>query len=310
MSDETTIQQPRGPAGSALDPSGPTPERRPEPAAAVWPAASEHTRLYRAESAVRGEFSDWRKEALDASGHTEAEGRWFVADPAMLDWYKADIGANTVVAYVDVPTAELERYRISNSTEQIGRRPVRSYSRDPENEFFLPRDLADARKVLDGGRVPDAFDHVAENLRQYWYDEGLGSPRDSWVGLPAEDKIAYLADFAGANDVPYERFAATARKMLEMGPGQEFSADITQHLRRELDQSREWYARYRADQRRDRAQPNESRPDTTAPASGEPGGPSPDPAKRDGPAEQKTYDPTEFARGPAPKIKGKDVPEL
>jgi hypothetical protein len=47
-----------------------------------------------------------------------------------------------------VPTADLEKYRVSNSEEQIGRRPVSSFSRDPENEFFLPRALAERRERL------------------------------------------------------------------------------------------------------------------------------------------------------------------
>jgi hypothetical protein len=53
------------------------------------------TRLYRAEPAPsEGNIPDWIKQEQDASGHTEAKGRWFVTDPTMLDWYKEDIGPN------------------------------------------------------------------------------------------------------------------------------------------------------------------------------------------------------------------------
>ena len=103
--------------------------------------------LYRVESASsEGSMSDWIKQGQDASGHTEAKGRWFVSDPSMLDWYREDIGPNAVTVYVNVPAADLEKYRVSNCTEQFGHRTVMSFSRDPENEFFLPRGLASQSK--------------------------------------------------------------------------------------------------------------------------------------------------------------------
>jgi len=85
------------------------------------------------------------------SGHTEAEGRWFVADPSMLDWYREDAAGPTRTVYVDVPTVDLDQYRVSNSQERIGRRSVASYSKDPENEFFLPREIAATRQELSAG---------------------------------------------------------------------------------------------------------------------------------------------------------------
>lgn len=87
--------------------------------------------------------SDWIRESQIATGHAGAEGRWFVADSTMLDWYREDAGGPTRTLFVDVPTAHLETYRVSNCTEQIGHRPVKTYSRDPKNEFFLPRELAE-----------------------------------------------------------------------------------------------------------------------------------------------------------------------
>jgi hypothetical protein len=116
------------------------------------------TRLYRAEPIPGGkEWAEWVEVTRDELGITQAEGRWFVADPALLDWYREDAVGPTHTVYVDVPTAELERYRVANSEERIGLRPVRSFSRDPENEFFLPRDLAEAKRVLPAGRdtAPD-----------------------------------------------------------------------------------------------------------------------------------------------------------
>src|SRR5262249_28262894 len=91
------------------------------------------TRLYRVEPIPSGrEWAEWEKNARDGLGITQAEGRWFVADPSMLDWYREDAIGPTRTVYVDVPTADLEKYRVSSSTEQYGRRPVKSFSRDPE----------------------------------------------------------------------------------------------------------------------------------------------------------------------------------
>ncbi len=43
---------------------------------------SEYTRLYRCEviSPRPAATSEWMRDALEESGHTKAEGRWFVAD--------------------------------------------------------------------------------------------------------------------------------------------------------------------------------------------------------------------------------------
>ncbi len=76
----------------------------------------------------------------------------------MRDWYRAHHDPDpTRTVYVDVPTADLEKYRVSNITEQSGRRSVKSYSRDPENEFFLPKDLTTQAKSLGViGRIAQA----------------------------------------------------------------------------------------------------------------------------------------------------------
>ncbi|WP_020474192.1 MobF family relaxase [Zavarzinella formosa] len=111
-------------------------------------AASGHTRLFRVEPAQRAVHADWIQAAQAERGHTEAQDRWFVQDPAMLEWYRQDAKGPTITTYVDVPTADLERYRVRNVTEQIsGRTPV-SFSKDPDNEFFLPRPLADSRQAV------------------------------------------------------------------------------------------------------------------------------------------------------------------
>jgi hypothetical protein len=108
--------------------------------------AAGFTRLYRVEPAFRASIPDWRSEHPLMAGILEAQGRWFVSDPTLLDWYLEDSIGRMKTIFVDVPTADLESYRVSNSTERIGPRSVRSYSKDPDNEFFLPRELSDTRQ--------------------------------------------------------------------------------------------------------------------------------------------------------------------
>jgi hypothetical protein len=73
-----------------------------------------------------------------------------------------------------VPTADLEKYRVSNCTEQIGSRPVKSYSRDPENEFFLPRELADSRQQIAIRGVTMADKSEPAGIYQVWHKEDDG----------------------------------------------------------------------------------------------------------------------------------------
>jgi hypothetical protein len=111
--------------------------------------ASGYTRLYRGEAgpAKTKPVEGWLQDALKGSDQQKAGGRWFTADPAALEWYLRDAGEGAVTQYVDVPTADLEKYRVANLDETVDGLKPRAFSRDPDNEFFLPRDLADQRKV-------------------------------------------------------------------------------------------------------------------------------------------------------------------
>ena len=98
------------------------------------------------------------------SGHLAAEGRWFTRDREALIWYREDKGpeARPVVVFVDVPERMLERLRVSNQPE-----PAR-FSRDPENEFFLPASLARMKRRLGaaeliGAPVPRAMHDRGES---------------------------------------------------------------------------------------------------------------------------------------------------
>jgi len=100
-------------------------------------------RLYRCESfSGRGRRPDpepgsWIWQGAVESGLWDAMGRWFVEDAAILPWYARDAGAFRIVS-IDVDPDEAELWRVSRNPS-AGR-----FSRDPDNEFFVPRAVAEA----------------------------------------------------------------------------------------------------------------------------------------------------------------------
>lgn len=93
--------------------------------------------------------ADWRHQGLLASGAWDALGRWFTERPEILAWYAADVGPRFRVVSVALPPAEAERWRVSRLPR------ARAFSKDPLNEFFLPRDAAEAAR-----RDPDMEETV------------------------------------------------------------------------------------------------------------------------------------------------------
>jgi len=118
------------------------------------PAAPGTVRLYRVEATpeqiANAKISPWAKESPEFKQAMEAGGRWFTDDPAEADWYlKNEYPEGRVVA-VDVPVDEAEKFRVSNIPEKEGGKNVeenpRAFSRRPEKEFFLPREMAGQAK--------------------------------------------------------------------------------------------------------------------------------------------------------------------
>jgi hypothetical protein len=182
MADQREPRGQAGPAGAAPEPG--------------------FTRLYRVEpDGPEVGRPDWVRQAQAESGHLEAEGRWFVADPVLLDWYREDAAGPTRTVFVDVPTADMERYRVANSEERIGLRPVRSFSRDPENEFFLPRALAGAKQVLLEAPVADRGAGIG--VYQVWHDAGwperAGLNARFGVETPFPQGFLHVADVQAAS---------------------------------------------------------------------------------------------------------------
>jgi len=118
------------------------------------PAAPGTVRLYRVEAtpeqSANAKISPWAKESPEFKRTMESSGRWFTDDPAEADWYlKNEYPEGRVVA-VDVPVDEAEKFRVSNIPEKEGGKNIeenpRAFSRRPEKEFFLPREMAGQAK--------------------------------------------------------------------------------------------------------------------------------------------------------------------
>ena len=106
----------------------------------VW-EQSDVTKWLR-EAAASGEAIDEILLSYRTSPQARAAGRWFVlcSDRSNIDWYLKDTPNSELVA-VDVPVADLEKYRVCNLGPEGDLCP-RSYSLRPGEEFFLPPALA------------------------------------------------------------------------------------------------------------------------------------------------------------------------
>ncbi len=136
------------------------------------------TRLYRAESKTKKNPPEWVAHEQKQSGHSDAEGRWYVKDKSLLDFYVKDIGPSAKIKHIDVPTSEVNKYLVSRSTERLGDRSVKSFSRDPNNEFFLPKDLASKGRDLVNPRdelmkAKDSVDTLMEAIYTKYKQVGV-----------------------------------------------------------------------------------------------------------------------------------------
>jgi hypothetical protein len=129
------------------------------------------SRLYRAESAAPADWSklpEWLREAVERSGATAASGRWFAADRDNVDWYCQHLrnsGLPPRVVYVDIAAQEVAKYRVANQPQ------IQQYSRRPEEEYFLPKELAEVRRPLpaiDSVQAARQMTTLIEGTRWRW----------------------------------------------------------------------------------------------------------------------------------------------
>lgn len=111
---------------------------------------SDTVRLYRVDSRGGKPVPSWMLDDPDFKSIKDATGRWFTADPDHLNWYLADAGKDAKISAVDIPKANLEKYRVANQSQD-----VKQFSARHDEEFFLPKDLAKSRQVVDPNELPD-----------------------------------------------------------------------------------------------------------------------------------------------------------
>jgi hypothetical protein len=154
----------------------------------------------------------WNMQALASSSAGKAQGRWFLLadDVERLDWYIKDAGEGAKIQYVSVPKKDLEKYRVANISKTEDDLDPRSFSREPENEFFLPRDIAKTASEerpsirsgaddVDGVRVGDEADALLPDAEDTITIDSsailAGFESKPWT-RPALDGVEPLADDA------------------------------------------------------------------------------------------------------------------
>ena len=91
------------------------------------------TRLYRGESTQKAKLPDWVEQSPARQGAADAEGRWWTDKEDIAKWYADEAAPNGRVTTLDIGPVEAEGFRVTNNPD------AKRFSRDPENEFFLPR---------------------------------------------------------------------------------------------------------------------------------------------------------------------------
>lgn len=163
------------------------------------PVNDELVTVYRAE--VKPEFRkdapDYVKQAQSDNGIKDASGRWFVEDPSLLDFYVKDIGADKAhIVSTQVKRSELEQHRVSKTTETIAGKSPKSFSKDPDNEFFLPRHIASRAKPIAPKTPPKTGDDFLDALNRHTSTTGRMLARDIYDKMKTEGSFkGNLAEF-------------------------------------------------------------------------------------------------------------------
>ena len=161
-----------------------------KPAEVSPPVQEGYTCLYRIEPTKKADYPDWLKEMRKEKGFEDAQGRWYTDDETTLDWYREDTGTENRTVYIDVPTEQVEQYRVINQPDKVKR-----FSKDPNTEFFVSTELANSKKeyvkpaeevapveppnpATDPGIVRDVPPGIADNIAPVQYLSELNG--DHW----------------------------------------------------------------------------------------------------------------------------------
>ncbi|GAI23144.1 unnamed protein product, partial [marine sediment metagenome] len=111
----------------------------------------ETIRLYRAEEkpGSGNKAPDWVEQYPEWQRTNQAVGRWFTDDLEEAEWYLNNMFIDGKIVTVEVPKEVANRYRVSN-LEKGGGKDIEenpfAFSRRPEIEYFLPRNIAHQKK--------------------------------------------------------------------------------------------------------------------------------------------------------------------
>lgn len=119
-------------------------------------------------------------------------GRWFASGKDIAGWYirPEHIGEmKGEMVYVDVPSSDVGKYRVSSASPE-----VRSFSSDPENEYFLPRELASKAASIKEQLGPELGRATGIERRATGAAQTKRRLRDFTAKYPDEYQIADNAD--------------------------------------------------------------------------------------------------------------------
>jgi hypothetical protein len=219
------------------------------------PVAPGMVRVYRGEDSpgTGAPAPDWVTQSDAYKASQQASGRSWVTDPELAKWYVNDAGEGGRMVYQDVPASVAEKSRVQDNPE------ARRYSRDPENELFLPAEYAGKGKPVPsgggqpGGQSPnparDAFNRAkkaadqANPAKKLW--EKLKDDEGS-VKIPgAAPEYAYRS-----TQKPADRVALNDAGVLYTTPNEAYSKNWGPHTQRlEISPHKTLdFTRFRADQ--------------------------------------------------------------
>lgn len=104
--------------------------------------------LYRIQSSKNKPLPEWIAHEHQKSGISQAQGRWFTGNQEALPFYMEDT-LSPELRLIVLPVNQLRQWRVSSLPSVLidGSRP-QAFSRDPDHEFFVSRQLAQCAKVV------------------------------------------------------------------------------------------------------------------------------------------------------------------
>jgi hypothetical protein len=211
---------------------------------------------------LKAGIEDYRREGVTVKRPVQVS--WAeLSEEEKLDRVERDIGILSLEGEAgpeDIIRREVDLARVPEDRRQ--RAPERSQeelSDEPEEPEHIAGESVTEQGRKNGEqetaaarlraewRAQVAFDRMVANLPRQWQEDGRGAAGKTWEELPADNKVAYLAEHAAKRRASFEQFVDAAASTLGLSAIDEFTSDDVGHL---LEQYRETLERhgYRADQ--------------------------------------------------------------